>query len=147
VVDVIGHRLAKPAHPLIGDRGLDRLGTPAANRHRSADADPERPGRAGMVDQRSEQVSDISGEPVERRALRQVGQILLDLGQLPVEHQPGADDLVVGVDPADRLAAPLPLHLAPRRRLQEADAGPALDVRQVLGRTDGPHRDCHGEES
>ena len=69
----------------------------------------------------SSQAPEVLAVPVDERTLGQVGEVALDPGQLAVEHQRGADELVAPVadQPIDS-ALPLRLHRRPRRGLQEA---------------------------
>src|SRR5262249_46448003 len=78
--------------------------------------------------------------------LGQVGQVPLEPGKLPIEHQPRADGLAVRIEPADALRSPLPLDRAPRGALQEAGRPALGDERQVLGGGDATHRQRHETE-
>ena len=88
-----------------------------------------------------------SASHVDQRALGQIGQVALHLGQLPVQHQAGADQLVVGVEPAERLVSPLGLHRTPGRRLQEAGRGQGADEAEVLLGADRAHGQTGGRRS
>jgi hypothetical protein len=98
VIDVVRDRLAKPGHPFVGDGGLDRFGTPAPGDCGCPDSYAEGPRRAYVIRQRPQPLRNIRCCPVDHWAFRQVGEILLDLGQLPVQHQPGANRIVAALN-------------------------------------------------
>ena len=62
---------------------------------------------------RLQPVVQVRRVPVDDRALGQVGEVALDLGQLAVEDQAGADQFAGLVEPAEALRAPLRLDVRP----------------------------------
>ena len=70
---------------------------------------PKAPWPLQVGGHRVEPGAEVVGRPVDHRALGQVGEVALDLGQLAVEHQRGAHELLAAVvEPADRLARATP---------------------------------------
>ena len=126
--------LVEAVDGLVGDAALDRGGVPAAGDHRRAHADGEGALRLEVGRHRGQPPGQVVGLPVDDRALGQVGQVALELRQLAVEDEPDAHERAGVVVPAEGLAAPVALDLAPGRGLEEA--GPAAggdEVAVLLG--------------
>ena len=86
-------------------------------------------------------------EPVDVRALGEVGKVAREPGDLAVEDQPGADQRIA-VEPPEGLVAPVGLDRSPPGDLQGAHQPGALcpggDVGQVLLGGDRPDGQGHG---
>src|SRR5215211_1452790 len=145
VVDHIRHSFAEPINLRISDGRLHRFRTPLTGDHRSADPYAERICPLDVLGQRVQPSGDVFGFPVNNGALGQVGEVLLDLGQLTVKDQPGAADAVVLVEPSDRLALPLALDFCPSGSLEEAHPWPALVEGHMLHSGDRLYGERHGE--
>ena len=83
-------QVPEPAYGVVGHALLDGGGVPAAGDHRRAHPHPERAGLPRCATIGSARPGGPP-RPSRHRSLGQVGQVALDPGQLPVEHQPGAD--------------------------------------------------------
>ena len=127
---------------------LDGGGVPAPDDHGRAHLHGEGALLLEVREHRLQPLVQVRRVPVDDRALGQVREIALDLGQLAVEHQPGADHLARPlVEPAQVLRAPLRLDISPGRDLQWLADGQALDVRQMLLSADGPQGQAHAGRS
>ena len=126
-----GWQIAEAAYGVVRDAFLDRGRVPAPGHDRRAHPDPEGAARTEVGGHRLEPLAQVVGRPVDHRALGKVGQEPLDLGQLAVKHEGGADQLVAA-EPAEGLATPLRLHPTPGRGLQEARRAAAAQERQVV---------------
>ena len=62
VVDLVGHGLAEPGDPLVGDRRLDRFGAPAPGDRSGADPYAEGAGRAQVISQRASAIPRCRGQ-------------------------------------------------------------------------------------
>ena len=147
-LDEGGLDVPQPLDVLVGDARLDRGRVPAADDHRRAHLHGERALLLEVLEHRLQPLVEVGRVPVDHRALGQVGQVPLDLGDLPVENQPDTDQLPGGVvEPAEVLRPPLVLHVGPCRDLAVARRGQALDVGQVLLAADGPQGQAHAGRS
>ena len=136
MVDHVRHRLAEPLDLFVGDGSLDRLGPPFAGDDRRPHPDTERAGILRVRGQWRQPGRDVVTIPVDHRSLREICQIPLELGKLAIEDQAGALDLVVFVEPTDRLALPFTLDLGPGRSLQETYPRASRVECDVLGCSD-----------
>ena len=89
----VGLDVPQPLHVRVLDAGLDRGGVPAADDHRRAHLHGEGALLLEVREHRLQPVVQVRRVPVDDRALGQVREIALDLGQLAVQHQAGADQL------------------------------------------------------
>src|SRR5690606_31130286 len=146
--DEVGLQVAQTLHVRVLDALLDRRRLPAAADHRGAHLHRE----GALLLQVSQHWLDpflqIRREPVDDRALGQVGEVALDLGELPVEDEAGPDHLAGPlVEPAEVLRAPFRLDVRPGRDLHVTRRRQALDVCQMLLSTDGPQGQAHSGRS
>ncbi|CAB5021930.1 unannotated protein [freshwater metagenome] len=153
---LVGCHLAKAMRRALGDRGLEGVGIPSADRDHRPQLHREGADRFQMLGKGLEPCGQVEtgalARPVDIGAFGQVGQEPLDLRHLPQQHQSGADKSVGFVEPAERCVGPFGFRSSPARQLQEGDRGLARsrsDVGQMLVRRDaadgerrgGRHRD------
>src|SRR5690606_13503217 len=120
----LGRRdLAESAYGLVGDAGLDGGSVPAADDHRGAHADAEGALLLQVRRHRREPGAEVVALPVDDRSLGEVGEVALELRELAVEHERGADQrgAALGRDlvEAQRLRPPLALDPGPGGGLEE----------------------------
>ena len=136
-----GGQVVEAPYVGVGDALLDRRGRPPAGDDGRSHPDGERAVGLEVLGHRAQPGVEVVGRPVDDRTLGQVGQGAVDAHlrhrDRPVQHQPGADQ-VVAREPPQRLRPPLRLHPRPGRRLQEARGSLGAHERQVLLRRDGP---------
>src|SRR5689334_21698092 len=130
-----GREVTEAAYRVVGDAGLDRCGLPPAQHHRGPHPDREGTSRLEVLGHRGEPGGEVVGVPVEDRALGEVGEVALDLGQLPEQDEADSDE-PVAVVPAQGLRAPLRLHLRPGGRLEEAGTAATAQEIEVVGGRD-----------
>lgn len=147
-LDEVGLDVAQALHVRVLDAALDGGGFPAPDDHRRAHLHGEGALVLEVREHRLQPVVEVRREPVDDRALGQIGEVTLDLGQLAVQHQTRADHVAgLLVEPSEVLGTPLGLYVCPGGDLHVTSRGQALDVCQMLLSADGPQGQAHSGRS